>query len=141
MASDDGCRRIVKTGVGDLHMQVVFEQAVVVTQLQAQALTVAHQVGLRAYQFATQHGVGIQPRQPLVEPLPAPGGGQVFVELIPVPLDNGRILLLGRDVTLERNLRAALCTLFCRCAILSYFRIWSCLYSSGAKNLCARWKT
>ena len=51
---------------------------------------------------------GIQPRQPLVEPLPAPGGGQVFVELIPVPLDNGRILLLGRDVTLERNLRAAL---------------------------------
>ncbi len=51
---------------------------------------------------------GVQPRQPVVEPLAAPGGGQVFIELIPIPLAQDRVLLLGRDVTLERNLRSAL---------------------------------
>ena len=51
---------------------------------------------------------GVQPRQPVVEALPAPGGGQIYVELSPIPLDNGCVLLLGRDVTLERNLRSAL---------------------------------
>ena len=51
---------------------------------------------------------GPQPRQPVVESLPVVGGGQVFMELIPVPLNNDLVLLLGRDVTLERNLRAAL---------------------------------
>jgi len=51
---------------------------------------------------------GPHPSQPVVEPISAPGGGQVFVELIPIPLAPDRILLLGRDVTLERNLRSAL---------------------------------
>ena len=51
---------------------------------------------------------GHQPRLPVVEPLPVAGGGQIFIELCPIPLDGGMILLLGRDVTLERNLRSAL---------------------------------
>jgi len=44
----------------------------------------------------------------LVESLPSPGGGTVILELAALPTDDGHLLLLGRDVTLERNLRSAL---------------------------------
>ncbi|CAA7611516.1 diguanylate cyclase domain-containing protein [Magnetospirillum sp. UT-4] len=43
-----------------------------------------------------------------VETLPAPGGGSVILELVALPTDDNHTLLLGRDITLERNLRAAL---------------------------------
>lgn len=39
--------------------------------------------------------------------LPA-GSGSVIIELIALPADNNIFLLLGRDITLERNLRSAL---------------------------------
>lgn len=45
--------------------------------------------------------------RPSVATLPA-GSGSIIVELIALPADNGHFLLLGRDITLERNLRSAL---------------------------------
>jgi diguanylate cyclase (GGDEF)-like protein/PAS domain S-box-containing protein len=44
----------------------------------------------------------------VVETLPAPGGGTMIVELSALPTDDDHIMVLGRDVTLERNLRSAL---------------------------------
>ncbi len=44
----------------------------------------------------------------VVETLPVGGGGRLIVELSALPASDGRILVLGRDVTLERNLRSAL---------------------------------
>jgi diguanylate cyclase (GGDEF)-like protein/PAS domain S-box-containing protein len=44
----------------------------------------------------------------VVEALPVPGGGALILELAALPAEDGRILVLGRDVTLERNLRSAL---------------------------------
>ncbi|MCR6629680.1 MAG: diguanylate cyclase [Magnetospirillum sp.] len=44
----------------------------------------------------------------LMETLPAAGGGTVVLELAALPTEDGHVLLLGRDVTLERNLRSAL---------------------------------
>ncbi len=48
------------------------------------------------------------PPRGTVETLPGPGGGTVILELSALPAGNGRTLVLGRDVTLERNLRSAL---------------------------------
>ena len=45
---------------------------------------------------------------PVEEILPGPGGGSLLFELVALPGAAGRILILGRDVTLERNLRSAL---------------------------------
>lgn len=44
----------------------------------------------------------------VVETLPAPGGGTIILELTALPGEDGRSLILARDVTLERNLRSAL---------------------------------
>ncbi|NFV78498.1 sensor domain-containing diguanylate cyclase [Magnetospirillum aberrantis] len=46
--------------------------------------------------------------RPVIETLPAAGGGAVTLELSALPTDDGHLLLLGRDATLERNLRSAL---------------------------------
>jgi len=43
-----------------------------------------------------------------LECLPLPGGGTLVLDLVALPADAGRLVVLGRDVTLERNLRAAL---------------------------------
>lgn len=43
-----------------------------------------------------------------LECLPLPDGGTQVLDLVVVPAADGRALLIGRDVTLERNLRAAL---------------------------------
>jgi diguanylate cyclase (GGDEF)-like protein/PAS domain S-box-containing protein len=43
-----------------------------------------------------------------VETLPGPGGGTAIIELVALAAGRGRVLVLGRDVTLERNLRSAL---------------------------------
>lgn len=44
----------------------------------------------------------------VIETLPASGGGAVILELSGLPTEDGHVLVLGRDVTLERNLRSAL---------------------------------
>lgn len=44
----------------------------------------------------------------VIETIDIHGGGQVILELAAIPTEEGRVLLLGRDVTLERNLRSAL---------------------------------
>ncbi len=44
----------------------------------------------------------------MVESLPSPGGGTMILDLSALPTEDGHFLLLGRDVTLERNLRSAL---------------------------------
>ncbi|MBI2235726.1 MAG: diguanylate cyclase [Magnetospirillum sp.] len=44
----------------------------------------------------------------VVETLPLAGGGRLIIELSALPAADGRVLVLGRDVTLERNLRSAL---------------------------------
>lgn len=44
----------------------------------------------------------------VVESLPGPGGGALILELSALPTEEGHVLVLGRDVTLERNLRSAL---------------------------------
>lgn len=46
--------------------------------------------------------------RPVVETLPIAGGGAVIVELSALPTEDGHLLVLGRDATLERNLRSAL---------------------------------
>ncbi|MGE5516560.1 MAG: diguanylate cyclase domain-containing protein [Bacteroidota bacterium] len=46
--------------------------------------------------------------RPVVETLAVAGGGSVMLELSALPAADGRVLVLGRDVTLERNLRSAL---------------------------------
>ncbi len=46
--------------------------------------------------------------RPVTETLPAPGGGALIVELAAMHTEDGHVLVLGRDVTLERNLRSAL---------------------------------
>jgi diguanylate cyclase (GGDEF)-like protein/PAS domain S-box-containing protein len=46
--------------------------------------------------------------RPVVETLPGAGGGTVMLELSALPAEDGRVLVLARDVTLERNLRSAL---------------------------------
>jgi len=51
---------------------------------------------------------GTNPQGMALETLPGPGGGSQILELTAMPTANGRVLLLGRDVTLERNLRSAL---------------------------------
>ena len=43
-----------------------------------------------------------------VESLPVPSGGTMILDLVALPGESGQMLVLGRDVTLERNLRAAL---------------------------------
>jgi diguanylate cyclase (GGDEF)-like protein/PAS domain S-box-containing protein len=43
-----------------------------------------------------------------VEILPATGGGSVILDLSGIAGEDGHVLILGRDVTLERNLRSAL---------------------------------
>ncbi len=48
------------------------------------------------------------PNPAVVECLPAPSGGSIYIELVGLPLMDGTVLVVGRDVTLERNLRAAL---------------------------------
>ncbi|MBI5165377.1 MAG: diguanylate cyclase [Magnetospirillum sp.] len=45
---------------------------------------------------------------PVVETLATAGGGAILIELAAMPLGDGLVLVLGRDVTLERNLRSAL---------------------------------
>lgn len=44
----------------------------------------------------------------VIESLSAPSGATSILELVGLPTEDGNILVLGRDVTLERNLRAAL---------------------------------
>jgi len=46
--------------------------------------------------------------QAAVETLPGQGGGTVILELVGLPAGDDRVLVLGRDITLERNLRSAL---------------------------------
>lgn len=46
--------------------------------------------------------------RPVVETLPVLAGGAVMLELSALPAEGGLVLVLGRDVTLERNLRSAL---------------------------------
>ncbi|OAN51107.1 diguanylate cyclase [Paramagnetospirillum marisnigri] len=43
-----------------------------------------------------------------VESLALPSGGTLILDLVALPTESGVMLVLGRDVTLERNLRAAL---------------------------------
>ncbi len=43
-----------------------------------------------------------------VEGLPVSGGGSLILDLVALPAEGGQALVIGRDVTLERNLRAAL---------------------------------
>ncbi|SEH27739.1 sensor domain-containing diguanylate cyclase [Magnetospirillum fulvum] len=43
-----------------------------------------------------------------LECLPLTGGGALVFDLVALPVGDGRSVLIGRDVTLERNLRAAL---------------------------------
>ncbi|CAA7611849.1 FOG: GGDEF domain [Candidatus Terasakiella magnetica] len=43
-----------------------------------------------------------------VEGIPLAGGGTLILDLVAIPTATGTFLLLARDVTLERNLRAAL---------------------------------
>ena len=43
-----------------------------------------------------------------VESLSMTSGGTMILDLVCLPTENGQLLILGRDVTLERNLRAAL---------------------------------
>ncbi|RAU22862.1 GGDEF domain-containing protein [Paramagnetospirillum kuznetsovii] len=43
-----------------------------------------------------------------VESLPMTSGGTMILDLVALPTDSGLMLVLARDVTLERNLRAAL---------------------------------
>ncbi|OAN56860.1 sensor domain-containing diguanylate cyclase [Magnetospirillum moscoviense] len=43
-----------------------------------------------------------------IETLAAPGGGVLILELSSLPTEDNHLLILGRDVTLERNLRSAL---------------------------------
>lgn len=49
-----------------------------------------------------------QPGATAVETLSPPGGGTLILDLVSIPAENGRVILFGRDITLERNLRAAL---------------------------------
>lgn len=49
-----------------------------------------------------------QPGATAVESLPAPSGGVLILDLASIPAEGGMVVLFGRDVTLERNLRAAL---------------------------------
>lgn len=44
----------------------------------------------------------------MIETLPGAGGGTIMLELAALPTEDNHLLLLGRDVTLERNLRSAL---------------------------------
>ena len=82
--------------------------AVVSTNSRADALRSAIQSGLvSGIPVLTAPGTG-QPRQSVVESLPVPGGGAILLELTALPLDGGSTLILGRDVTLDRNLRGAL---------------------------------
>ena len=43
-----------------------------------------------------------------VESLPVPSGGTMILDLVSQPAENGQMVVLARDETLERNLRAAL---------------------------------
>jgi diguanylate cyclase (GGDEF)-like protein/PAS domain S-box-containing protein len=49
-----------------------------------------------------------QPGATSVESLPLSTGGALILDLVSIPADGGEMILFGRDVTLERNLRAAL---------------------------------
>lgn len=49
-----------------------------------------------------------KPGATAVESLPMPSGGTMILDLAVLPGENGHKLVVGRDVTLERNLRAAL---------------------------------
>ncbi|CAA7625867.1 diguanylate cyclase [Magnetospirillum sp. SS-4] len=49
-----------------------------------------------------------RPGATAVESLPMPSGGTTILDLVALPGENGCRLVVGRDVTLERNLRAAL---------------------------------
>ncbi len=48
------------------------------------------------------------PAHAVIETLSGQGGANLILELSSVPAGRGRVLVLGRDVTLERNLRSAL---------------------------------
>jgi diguanylate cyclase (GGDEF)-like protein/PAS domain S-box-containing protein len=49
-----------------------------------------------------------QPGANSVESLPLANGGSLILDLVSLPAEDGYAVVLGRDVTLERNLRAAL---------------------------------
>ncbi|MBI3445034.1 MAG: diguanylate cyclase [Magnetospirillum sp.] len=49
-----------------------------------------------------------QPGSSSVESLPMAGGGTLILDLVSIPAEGGFLVVFGRDVTLERNLRAAL---------------------------------
>jgi diguanylate cyclase (GGDEF)-like protein/PAS domain S-box-containing protein len=49
-----------------------------------------------------------QPGATSVESLALPSGGTMILDLVSIPAEGGQFILFGRDVTLERNLRAAL---------------------------------
>ncbi|WP_231848903.1 sensor domain-containing diguanylate cyclase [Paramagnetospirillum magneticum] len=49
-----------------------------------------------------------QPGATSVESLPLVSGGTLILDLVSIPTEGGQTVLFGRDVTLERNLRAAL---------------------------------
>lgn len=49
-----------------------------------------------------------KPGATAVESLPMSGGGTLILDMVVLPTEGGQMLLLARDVTLERNLRAAL---------------------------------
>jgi diguanylate cyclase (GGDEF)-like protein/PAS domain S-box-containing protein len=49
-----------------------------------------------------------QPGSTMVENLPLSTGGSLILDLVSIPVEGGNTILFGRDVTLERNLRAAL---------------------------------
>lgn len=44
----------------------------------------------------------------VIETVMGPNGAPMILDLVALPCDNGAVLVLGRDVTLERNLRSAL---------------------------------
>ncbi|HLO76677.1 MAG TPA: diguanylate cyclase [Magnetospirillum sp.] len=77
---------------------------VVAANGRADALTRAIADGLLAQFDTLMNGSG----RLVVETLPTAAGGTLILELAALPTEDGRVLVLGRDVTLERNLRSAL---------------------------------
>jgi diguanylate cyclase (GGDEF)-like protein/PAS domain S-box-containing protein len=79
--------------------------AIVASNSRAEPLAAAIAQGQLACMAQLRAGTG---GSSVVECLPMAGGGTLILDLAALPADNGHILVLGRDVTLERNLRAAL---------------------------------
>lgn len=78
--------------------------AVVAANGRAELLAQAIAEGRLGQLEALRQGVG----RPVIEILPVPGGGAAILELSALPTEDGHLLVLGRDATLERNLRSAL---------------------------------